>query len=274
MPADWELLGGIRAAVLDMDGVLWRGNAALPGLVELFEFFDQAGISYILATNNSTTTVNAYVEKLRRFGVTVRPESIVTSAVATADYLRLHYGDGVRVHVVGEAGLIQTLAEAGYSSVAADANVVVVGLDREVTYEKLRRASTMIRNGARFIGTNADRTFPMPDGLVPGAGSLLAFLQACTDQQPLVIGKPEATMFAMALTRLGTRPDQTLMVGDRVDTDVVGARQAGLLTALVLSGVTSADMLASSPAQPDLLFDDIAALRQAWQSVRGKSAPV
>ncbi len=274
MPADWELLGSVRAVVLDMDGVLWRGNAALPGLVELFEFFDRAGIAYILATNNSTTTVSAYVEKLRQFGVVVRPESIVTSAVATADYLRLHYGDGARVHVVGEIGLIQTLAEAGYPSVPDDADVVVVGLDREVTYEKLRRAATMIRGGAQFIGTNADRTFPMPDGLVPGAGSLLAFLQACTDQQPLVIGKPEATMFAMALARLGTQPGQTLMVGDRVDTDIVGARRVGLLTALVLSGVTSADMLASSLAQLDLLFDDIAALRRAWQAVREKSAPV
>ncbi len=260
-----RLLSDIHAVVLDMDGVLWRGNTALPGLVELFEFFDRVAMPYILATNNSTTTVDAYVRKLRGFSVEVRPECIVTSAVATADYLRAHYGEGVHVHVVGEAGLQQTLADAGYPSVEDDADVVVVGLDREVTYEKLRRASTMIRAGAKFIGTNADRTFPMPDGLVPGAGSLLAFLQASTDQQPLVIGKPEAAMFAMALARLGTTPEQTLMVGDRVDTDILGARRSGLRTALVLSGVTSTEMLAVSPTQPDLLFADIAELCSVWE---------
>ncbi len=268
------MLSDIHAAVLDMDGVLWRGNTALPGLVELFEFFEQAGIPYILATNNSTTTVSAYVDKLARFGVAVRPECIVTSAVATADYLRAQYGDGLRVYVVGEAGLMQTLIDAGFRPVQTDADVVVVGMDREATYEKLRRATTLIRDGARFIGTNADRTFPMPDGLAPGAGSLLAFLEASTDQRPLVIGKPEEAMFAMALARLGTAPDRTLVVGDRLETDILGGQHAGLRTALVLSGVTAANMLAASPIRPDMVFADIVALREAWQSVRERRAPV
>ena len=263
-----DVLKGIRAVVLDMDGVLWRGETPLPGLTALFDFFAVESIPFVLATNNSTTTQDVFVRKLSGMGVVVPRECVVTSAVATAAYLREHFPADVRVHVVGEAGLYHILLEAGITPVMMDADVVVVGMDRDVTYEKLRRATTMIRDGAVFIGTNGDRTFPMPDGLAPGAGTILAALEASTDQQPLVIGKPENAMFEMALAHLGTDASYTLMVGDRLETDIVGAQRAGLKTALVWSGVTTPELLAESGITPDLVCDDIAALGKAWRVAR------
>ncbi len=263
-----SVLQNIRAVILDGDGVLWRGSQPLPGLQALFHFFQDAGLPYILATNNSTSTVQDYVRKLRSFGIEAEPKNVVTSAIAAADYLGVTYGPELRVHVVGEAGLHEVMRMAGYPSVMVEAEVVVVGMDRDLTYEKLRRATTLIRNGARFIGTNGDLTFPNPEGLVPGAGSILAALEASTGQKPFIIGKPEPTMFEMALHRLGTAPDQTLMVGDRLETDILGALRAGLVTALVLSGVTSASQLKEDTITPDLVFEDIRGLQAVWQVAR------
>jgi 4-nitrophenyl phosphatase len=263
-----HMLNGLRAVVLDMDGVLWRGESPLLGLNSLFEFFAVRDMPFILATNNSTNTVEAYVRKLARLGVQASPANIVTSAVATAEYLKVHYNSGLRVHIVGEAGLHQIMLDAGFIPVMADADVVVVGMDRDVTYEKLRRATYLIRDGARFIGTNGDLTFPMPDGgIAPGAGSILAALQASTGQIPFVIGKPEPVMFEMALARLGVDACHALMVGDRLETDILGAQRAGLKTALVMTGVTTREILSGSEIKPDLVFSGIDELQQTWAAV-------
>lgn len=264
---DAGLLKDIQAVVLDMDGVLWRGSTPQPGLVELFDFFRAKNLPFIFATNNSTNTLDVFVQKLAGMGVQIEPHRLVTSAVATVEYLKASYQNGVRVHLLGEAGLFQLMLEAGFPSVMVDADVVVVGLDRDVTYEKLRRATYMINDGARFIGTNGDLSFPMPDGLAPGAGSILASLQASTGQEPFVIGKPEPIIFEMALAQLGTVPEHTLMVGDRLETDILGAQRADLKTALLWSGVTTPEILAASDIQPDVVFDDIVAMRQAWETV-------
>ncbi len=265
---DARLLADVQAVVMDMDGVLWRGEEAFDGLTPFFDFLHDQAIAFALATNNSTQTVGAYVERLNSLGYRVTPENVVTSAVATAEYIRAHYPADARVHILGETGLVEAMREAGYESVDADADVVVVGMDRALTYEKLKRATYLIRQGARFIGTNADVTFPMPDGLAPGAGSILAALQASTGQQPLVIGKPEPIMFELTITRLGAPAEKTLMVGDRLETDIVGAQRAGLRTALVWSGVTTPQMLAASGLQPDLVLDDLRALHRAWVGQR------
>lgn len=256
-----------QAVILDGDGVLWRGNEPLPGLRALFDFFTVAGLPFVLATNNSTRTVQDYIRKLAGFGITAGPDNVVTSATATADYLRAHYDSGLRVHVVGEAGLHQILLEAGFPVNMVAADVVVAGMDRDITYEKLRRAATFIRNGARFIGTNGDLTFPMPDGLAPGAGTVLAALEAASGQAPFVIGKPAPTMFEMALSRLGVAPDRAIMIGDRLETDILGGQRAGMSTALVMSGVTTPEILAESEIQPDAVFEDLRDLLAAWQEV-------
>ncbi len=265
---DSPVFRDVRAAMLDMDGVLWRGERPLPGLIELFAFFEEEHIPFALVTNNSTNTVELFLNKLERMGARAAPEQIVTSAFATTEYLKTTFGSDVRVHTVGEVGLHEAMLEAGYPQVMSDADVVVVGMDRDLTYEKLRRATYLIRQGARFIGTNDDLTFPLPDGLAPGTGSILASLKASTGQNPLVIGKPEPYLFEMALRRLGTSAQQTLMVGDRIETDILGAQRAGLRTALVLSGVTTREAALASEIQPDLMFEDIVALRQAWYAIQ------
>jgi 4-nitrophenyl phosphatase len=247
-----------------MDGVLWRGGDVLPGVDAFFAFLQQHDIAFALATNNSTKTVESYVEHLNRIGVPARPEHVITSSVATADYVSHHYPPGTPVYIIGQAGIREALAARGYPEDPANAKIVVVGLDFEVTYDKLKTAALRIRAGADFIGTNGDRTFPTPEGLVPGNGSLLATIQTATDVEPIVIGKPETAMFTVALERLGTTADQTLMIGDRLETDILGAQRAGLPTALVLTGITTAEEARVAAIQADGVYDSLATLHAGW----------
>lgn len=256
----------LRGVISDLDGVLWRGSETLPHAPEFFAFLRAQGIGYALATNNSMNTVAAYVEKLAHAGIVAGRAQIITSAVATAQYIARHYAPGTPVYVVGEAGIREALAERGFPEDPAHAQIVVVGLDLDVTYEKLKRAALLIRAGADFIGTNGDRTFPLPEGLVPGNGSLLAAVQAATDRAPVLIGKPEAAMFDVAREVLGTQPEQTLALGDRLDTDILGGQRAGLPTALVLTGITTAGEARASSIRADGVFADLAALQAAWSA--------
>lgn len=265
----------IQAAVFDMDGVLWRGERALDGLAALFDWLHTSGTPYALATNNSSNTPAAYVAKLARLGAPDVPQrAIITSAVATADYLAAQYPAGTRLYVLGMDGLRVALADAGFDLIADDdpqpPQVVVAGIDFALTYDKLKRAALHIRAGADFYGTNGDLTYPDSAGLVPGAGSLLAALQAATDRAPLIIGKPGRPMFDIALRRVseahGAPLDaaRVLMVGDRLDTDIAGAQAVGMPTALLFTGVTTPDALATSPVWPEVAYEDIPALLRAW----------
>ena len=167
--------------------------------------------------------------------------------------------------VIGGDGLRDILAKSGFSLAENDAEIVVVGIDFNLTYKKLRIATMLIRGGAAFIGTNPDVTFPTPDGLAPGAGSILALLEAATDAKPTVIGKPERAMFETAVQRMGTMANRTLMIGDRLGTDIMGGNNAGLKTALVMTGVTTPDILAESLPKPTAIFDDLEDLRSKWE---------
>ncbi len=256
----------LRAAILDMDGVLWRSSQALPGVAEFFAFVQQRGIRFALATNNSTKTVDRYVERLNSAGVPARPEQVITSSVATADYVSQRYPADTPLYIIGEAGIHEALAERGFHEDPERAQVVIVGLDTQFNYDKMKTATLLIRAGADFIGTNGDRTFPIPGGLAPGNGSLLASIQTATDVQPVIIGKPGRVMFEVALQRLGTTPEQTLMIGDRLETDVLGAQQAGLPAALVLSGVTQAEDVRAGQIEPEGVYPSLLDLYQAWQS--------
>jgi 4-nitrophenyl phosphatase len=251
-----------RNLILDMDGVLWHGDAPASGLLELFEALRSLGLDYVLATNNATRSAEQYVEKLAWMGVAVAAERILTSSQATAAYLRERFPAGAAVYPVGEAGLRQALEAAGHrllkgEGVATDdglADAVVVGLDRQACYPQLARAAVLIRRGAAFIGTNADLTLPTEGGLLPGAGSLLAFISAASGAEPTIIGKPRPALFEQALVRLGGRPADTVMVGDRIATDIVGAASLGMRTILLLSGVSGPEELAASPIKPTWVF--------------------
>jgi 4-nitrophenyl phosphatase len=256
----------LNGVILDMDGVLWLGEQPLPGMLDLFEFFHRRGIRFVLATNNSAKSPADYVAKLARMGVLgVEEGQIITSGIAAANYLQTHYPTGMNVHVLGGDGLKELVTKAGYV-VADEADVVVAGIDTAVTYEKLKRAVLLIRKGAVFIGTNADVTIPTPEGLAPGAGSILAALQAATDCEPTIMGKPNAPMFEAALRALNTDAAHALMIGDRLQTDILGAQNVGIRAALVLTGVATRTDLETSPVRPDTVYGDLPELITAWEA--------
>jgi 4-nitrophenyl phosphatase len=265
-----ETLRIVQHIIIDMDGVLYRGSEAIPGTVAFIDFLRSQGIGFVLATNNSTRTPQQFVGKLAGMGVKVQAGEVLTSSQATASYLASIAPPGARVFVVGMEGLRAALSDEGFRLVDDDAEFVVAGMDFTICYERLAQATLQIRAGARFIGTNPDRTFPSERGIVPGAGSLLAFLEAATGVEPLVIGKPETAMVEQALAQLRAKPATAAMLGDRLETDILAGQRAGLHTLLVLSGVTERAMLADSQIQPDLVFEGVAHLHAVWaESVGG-----
>lgn len=256
----WQRL---RALLLDMDGVLWRGEQPLGDLPRLFERIAALGLKVALVTNNATRTPAQYVAKLQRFGVTFPATHIFGSAQAAIAALQQRLPQGAGVYLIGEEGLAQAVQQAGFHLSEDHAQAVVVALDRHLTYEKLRQATLLIRRGALFIGTNPDRTYPTPEGLVPGAGAILAAVEAATDTAPWVVGKPAPLLFQLAMERLGVPATETLVVGDRLETDILGGQRAGCATALVLSGVTTEAQAKAAEVQPDLIVPDLTHLI-AW----------
>lgn len=259
-----ETLCSLRHLIIDMDGVLYRGDTIIPGTGELIAFLRAQEIGFVLATNNATRTPQQFVDKLAGMGVTVYTHEVLTSSLATAGYLAGIAPPGTRVFVVGMDGLRTALDEAGFCLVNDGAEFVVVGMDFAVCYQQLAQASLQIRAGAQFIGTNPDLTFPSEQGIMPGAGSLLALLQAATAVTPTVVGKPGTAMMEQAMARMGANPATTAMLGDRLETDILAGKRAGLHTLLVLSGVTDRALLADSEIQPDLVFEDVAELQAVW----------
>jgi 4-nitrophenyl phosphatase len=250
----------MRAAVIDMDGVLWEGNRPLPGLADFFEALRARQICFVLATNNASQTPEQYLAKLARMGVTVSRDEIFTSSLATALLLRERSPNGARVFAIGEDGLTQALSEAGFTLGGIyenGADYVVVGMDRGLTWDKLATATLNIRAGATFVGTNPDLTLPTERGLTHGNGAILAALQAATTARPIVIGKPEPTMYQQAMKRLGCEPAVTVGIGDRLDTDILGAVRAGLPSLLVLSGVSRREDLDKVDFRPTWVRQDI-----------------
>ncbi len=257
----------INNLILDMDGVLWRGDTPLPGLVDFFATLRAAGIGFILATNNATKTAAMYTARLAGFGVAVPPAQILTSAEATAGYLAERFTTDQPVYVVGAQGLREAIAAQGFRFLTpaevragSAAACVVVGLSPQLTYEELAMASILVHNGTPFIGTNPDPTFPSEIGPVPGAGAIQAVIITATGVQPTLIGKPGPIIFREAVKRLGGDPAGVVMVGDRLSTDIAGAQAAGLRSILVETGISSRAEAENGPIRPDYIFADITEL--------------
>jgi 4-nitrophenyl phosphatase len=244
-----------RLAIFDLDGVVYRGPEPIGGAAALVAALRDAGTAVRFATNNSMATRAAYAERLAGQGIPARAEEIVTSTWATITHLRAHEPQLRRLLALGAAGMLSELRASGYDATHADAaagsdwngaplgasyDAVVAGLDPAVTYRTLGIAAAAIRGGARFVATNADLRYPVPGGLMPGAGAIVAALQATTGQRPLVIGKPEPAMFEAILEAAGVAPAEALVIGDNADADVPAARRAGIPVILVLTGVTDA----------------------------------
>jgi 4-nitrophenyl phosphatase len=271
-------LRALRAAVIDMDGVLWHGDQPLPGLAPFFAALRARDIRFVLATNNASRTPDQYVAKLAGMGVTVGEAEVLTSAQATAHYLAeqrqrpSQNGAGRplnRVFAIGDEGVRRALLEAGFELCGLDdldAGVVVVGMDRELSWDKLATATLNIRAGARFVGTNPDTSLPTERGFTHGNGAILAALQVATGIAPVIIGKPEPIMYQQALQRLGAAPSETVAIGDRLETDILGAVRAGLPSLLVLSGISQRAELAAVEYRPTWIMRDIVEITAALSS--------
>jgi 4-nitrophenyl phosphatase len=261
------LLPNIRHLIIDMDGVLWRGETPMDGLQAFFSFLRHHHIDYILATNNASRTPEQYADKLARFGVEVPTERILTSALVAAAYLATLAPPGTQVYAIGEEGARQALEQQGFvlsSGMEDGAAYVVVGWDRQLTWNKLATAAWLIHAGAGFIGTNPDLNYPTELGPAPGNGAQLAAIQVTTGVAPVIVGKPEPRMYQEAIARMGAQPSTTAVLGDRLDTDIAGGVRAGLSTILVLSGITVEADLALSHVRPNLVCQDIEDLLQIW----------
>jgi 4-nitrophenyl phosphatase len=259
-----QRLRNARGWIFDMDGVLYRGTEGLPGVQALFDELEHRGLPYRLATNNSMASPQMYVDRLAGMGIRADESSILTSAMATRQYVLDHIGQQARLHVLGMPALTdQLLAHADFSIVDPDVetpDAVIVGLDRDVTYEKLRKADRGIRFGAQFIATNGDVTLPTERGLVPGCGALVAALVASTGRHPVVIGKPEAHLLEAATADMGVAAQDCVMVGDRLVTDIAAGHSLGMLTIMVLTGVSTREEISTVPTKPDLVFTDLPAV--------------
>jgi 4-nitrophenyl phosphatase len=263
-------LSAIRAAFFDMDGVIYVGNRPLPGVQELLDYLDATGRRWMLVTNNAALTSQQFSDKVAAMGLRVPPERILGSAEATASWLRHQVDKGWpegKVIVNGQEGLRAALTAAGFELTTDpfDAAYAVSGANFNLTYADLADVALAIRNGARFIGTNGDRTYPTERGQVPGAGSILALFTAATDKEPIVIGKPNAPMFEEAMRRIEATPEATLMVGDRYETDIVGALKLGMTTVGVLTGIDTRAHFATQSAPPHLILEGLPELLALFQ---------
>lgn len=261
-------LHGIEGFLVDMDGVLYRGDTPVPGMQDFLKKLTLEGVPHLFLTNNSSMTPQQYTEKLGRMGAATAPERILTSALVTASSLARVATPDDQILMLGHEGLRRALLQAGLRLTERyeEATYVVAGIDRDLYWKKLAAATLAIRRGARFWGTNGDRTFPTERGLEPGAGAVLAFLEAAGGVTPRIFGKPEHAMFDEALRRLGTTRERTAMIGDRYETDIVGASRAGLVTIAVTSGVYDHGHFESQTPPPDAIYPSIAEIAAALWS--------
>ncbi len=248
--------------LLDLDGVLYRGDEAVPGAADAVAGLRAAGRRVVFLTNNSARTPEEVATKLTGLGIAAEPHEVVTSALATADLLAER--EGRSAFVVGERGIREALEGVGIAMMDGEperADYVVVGWDRTADYAKLKTASLLVQRGAHLVATNADPAYPAPDGLLwPGAGALLGVITATTGARPEVVGKPHAPLFEAALRRAGG--GRALVVGDRLGTDIAGAAALGLDSLLVLTGISGKDEIEASGIRPTFVGRDLSVLRE------------
>lgn len=264
-------LDKLSGLIIDMDGVLWHGNKPIDGLVNFFAVLRDMSIPFILATNNASLTQSQYIDKLASMGVDANKDEILTSSMATATYLNTHQPKNKRrVFMIGEEGLRQPLLDNGF--ILTDlyqvnqpekgifdqgADIVVSGLDRQLSWDKLATATLNINAGAAFYATNSDTSLPTELGVVMGNGGTLAALEAVTGVKPVSIGKPEPILYQQALAKLGTSVETTIAIGDRLDTDILGAVNAGMRSIMVLTGISTKQDIDGVDYQPTWLMNDI-----------------
>jgi NagD protein len=253
---DLELIRGKSAFIIDMDGVIYHGNRVLKGAVEFVDWLEKSGKAYLFLTNSSERSPLELSQKLDRLGIAVDPKHFYTSALATASFLASQRPGG-SVFVIGEPGLIQALYDVGFTMNNVNPDYVVVGEGRGYSLEALERAVRLVQGGARLIGTNPDLTGPTEAGIVPACGALVAPIEMATGKKAYFVGKPNPLMMRHGLRRLNARREDTAIIGDRMDTDIVAGVESEIETVLVLSGVTTPEEIPSFPYQPRHILEGI-----------------
>lgn len=245
-----------KGYLIDLDGTMYRGSERIDAAADFVKRLRDKDIPYLFVTNNSSRTPEQVAEKLRSFDIPAMTEQVFTTSQATANYI---YGKkpNASVYIIGEEGIQTAIAEKGLVPGGEDAEFVVVGIDRAINYEKLAVACLAVRNGATFISTNGDIALPTERGLLPGNGSLTSVITVSTQTKPIFIGKPEAIIMEQALKVLGTAKEETLMVGDYYDTDILAGMNAGMDTLLVHTGVTTKELLKGYAKMPTYTIDTL-----------------
>ena len=245
--------------LMDMDGVLVHEEHIIPGADAFLTELQEAGTPFIVLTNNSIRTPRDLRARLLRSGLDIPEKSIWTSALATATFLK-NQRPGGSAYVVGESGNTTALHEIGYVLTDNDPDYVVLGETRTYSFEAITTAIRLVERGARFIATNPDATGPSREGSLPATGSVAALITRATGREPYYVGKPNPLMMRSALRAIGAHSENTLMIGDRMDTDVVSGLEAGLQTILVLSGISTRQTVETFPYRPTLVLDSVADL--------------
>lgn len=256
-----------KLVILDLDGVVYLGDKLIPGADKVIEKLEKNGIVVVYLTNACTRSRKGRAEKLRALGINAHENEIYTTSYATAKYILQKYPKSKQnVFYVGGEGLGEELREQGINTVDAEkADIVVVGLDVKLSYEKLSKAFRAIIRGADFIATNTDSTFPVEDGLLPGAGAIISFLEYSSGKKPIVLGKPNRYLLEIILKELSVNRNDAIIVGDRIETDIKLGKKGKLKTALVLSGVAKKEDLKKlkKSKQPDYVLESIVDLPKA-----------
>lgn len=245
-----------KSYLIDLDGTMYRGNERIEEAVHFVKALSENNIPYLFVTNNSSRTVSQVADKLVSFDIPATTEQVFTTSMATANYIA-ERKPNAKVYMIGEEGLQQALLHKDFTLVEEDPDYVVIGIDREITYEKFAKGCIAIRNGATFISTNGDIAIPTERGLLPGNGSLTAVLAVSTGVQPIFIGKPESIIIDQALQTLGMKKEETILIGDNYDTDISAGINAGIDTLLVHTGVTSREKLRTYEIQPTYVVDSL-----------------
>ncbi|WP_420485477.1 HAD-IIA family hydrolase [Intrasporangium calvum] len=249
----------VETWLTDMDGVLVHEEQAIPGAADFVQALQASGKRFLVLTNNSIFTPRDLRARLLASGIDVPEDALWTSALATAQFLADQRGGG-SAYVVGEAGLLTAMHDIGFVMTERDPDYVVLGETRTYSFESITRAIRLIEKGARFIATNPDPSGPSPFGTLPATGSVAALISTATGRQPYYVGKPNPLMMRSALNRLDAHSETTIMVGDRMDTDIISGLEAGLRTVLVLTGSTRREQVETFPYRPSRIVDSVADL--------------
>jgi NagD protein len=256
MNSNTDKIRAKKAFIIDMDGVIYHGNRPLKGAAEFVDWLEANGKAFIFLTNSSERSPLELSQKLARLGIQVDPEHFYTSALATAAFLATQRPGG-SAYVIGEPGLIQALYDAGFTMNNVNPDYVVMGEGRGYSLEALERAVKLVLGGARLIGTNPDLTGPIEGGLVPACGSLVAPIELSTGVKAYFVGKPNPLIMRHGLRRLNAQREETVIIGDRMDTDIVAGVETEIETVLVLSGVTALKDIPAYPYQPKYILEGV-----------------